>query len=230
MEEMSRDIALIKSILDKNKPHDYYVPWRGKQKERGIYVYPALDVSATVLSQKKRSAEPAEAEANSSGSTGVGLEFGGTIVFVPGRIKGDSLRINDMGFAFSTGIFASIINSDRYGGIYNIFGKFGGEIGNQHMFGFGCDLLAGAGRLPGDVVFCEEGVETDNTTSYTKWAFVYGMQAWAKVQVLKGMDLMTYIRMMRAVDSGSISSSPHPKIEKFHSEWWSVGVLFRFGI
>lgn len=234
MEDLSRDIALLKNMLDKPKPQDYYVPWKGKQKSRGIYVYPVLDVSAAVLSQKGQNVETAKTNNNTSTSTGVGLEFGGTVVFVPGRVKGDSLRINDMGFAFSSGLLFSIVNSDRYGGIYNIFGKAGVEIGNQHMFGFGCDFLAGAGRLPGDIIFCDEdGNETENTMPYTKWAFVYGVQGWAKIglhQVLKGVDLMTYIRLMRAVDSGSVSSSPQPHIEKFQNEGWSVGVLLRFRI
>ena len=144
-----------------------------------------------------------------------------------------------MGFAYSGGLFASIINSDRYGGIYNIFGKVGIEIGNQHMFGFGCDLLSGIGRLPGDIIFCEDGAETGaesgdgNTVLYTKWAYVYGVQAWAKIdlnQMLRGVDFLIYIRLMRAVDSGSVCTSSQPHIEKFHNEGLSVGVLLRFRI
>ena len=192
-----------------------------------------LDVSATVLSQKRQNSTSADAN-NTPASTGVGLEFGGTVIFVPGRVQGDSLRVNNMGFAFNTGVLFSIINSDRYGGIYNIFGKAGVEIGNQHMFGFGCDFLAGTGRLPGDIVLCDEdGAETDSTNPYTKWAFVYGVQAWAKIglnQVLRGVDLLTYIRLMRAVDSGEMFSSSQPHVEKFHNEGWSVGVLLRFRI
>ena len=84
MDEISRDIEWLKSMLDKQKPQDYYVPWKGKQKARGIYVYPVLDVSAAILSQKKQNTEPTGASNNSSGCTGVGLEFGGTIIFVPG--------------------------------------------------------------------------------------------------------------------------------------------------
>lgn len=186
--EISKDIAFLKeSILGKQKPQNYYLPWRGKQNERGIYVYPVVDVSASVLSQKGPTAtETSDSNNSSTGSTGVGLEFGGSVIFVPGQIKGDTLLVNNLGLAFSSGFLASVANSDRYGAIYNLLGKVGVEIGNQHLFGFGCDFLAGCGKIPGDLIFytqeddAENSVNTGNndTTPYTKWVFVYGGQVW----------------------------------------------------
>ena len=144
-----------------------------------------------MLSQKSRNQDASETNDGPDGSTGVGLEFGGSIIFVPGQIKGDSLRINNLGFAFSTGFIASFVNSDRYGAIYNILGKAGVEIGNQHLFGFGGDILAGYGKLPGDIIFCEDGasVISNNSNPYTKGAFVYGGQVWVKAGLSKVLEV-----------------------------------------
>ena len=240
LEEVYRDLALIKeSLLNKEPPQEYYVAWNGKQKERGIYIYPVLDISAGVLSHKKQSTDPIETNGGSSdpsSTTSVGFEFGGTIIFVPGRVVGDSLRINKLGFAFSGGFLTSVASSDRYGAICNIIGKTGVEIGNQHFLGFGCDLLAGYGRLPGDLILYEDGqaLKDGDITPYNKWSFIYGTQFWFKaglVRIHKGVDVITYVRLMKAVDSGSgICSSPQPHLERLHKSGWSVGVLFRLKI
>lgn len=149
---------------------------------------------------------------------------------------GDSLRINKMGFAFSGGFLASVANSDRYGAICNILGKTGVEIGNQHLLGFGCDFLAGYGRLPGDLIFYEEGeeIQDGDITPYNQWSFIYGTQFWFKaglVRIHKGVDVITYVRLMKAAGSnGGVYSSPQPHIERLHKNSWSVGVLFRLKI
>lgn len=70
LEEVYRDLALIKdNLLNKQTPQEYYVAWKGKQKERGkrgIFIYPALDISAGVLSHKKQSTDPIETNGGSS--------------------------------------------------------------------------------------------------------------------------------------------------------------------
>lgn len=71
------------------------------------------------------------------------------------------------------------------------------------------------------------GAGDSNTVPYTKLTFVYGVQAWAKIslnQMLRGVDFLTYIRLMRAVDSGSVCTSLHPHIEKFHNEGGSRSI------
>lgn len=230
-----------------DKPTDIYKPVRGKSKfARRHHIYQTLDISPSVSVDK----DPDLPEYTSNGQevdddqvaspTGVGLNFGYSLIFVPGHEENGQLRLNRMGFAYNVGLLASFSRQDKYGTTCNFLLKSGIETGNGHMMGIGFDVLGGYGKSAGDtyLMVYEENDEDDLATPYTEWCWQYGAQLWMRSNLLhtaiRNVEMLIFARFIRSVNPDKYPPSYIDQENKvsFENYWkdesWSFGVTFRY--
>lgn len=227
-------------------PENIYKPIRGKSKfARRHYIYQTLDISPTVSSDK----DPDLPDYTSKGQEvdddqldsplAFGLNFGYSLIFVPGREEDGQLRLNRMGFAYNVGLVASFSRQEKYGTTCNFLLKSGIETGNGHPMGIGFDVLGGYGKSAGDtyLTIYEEDDADDLATPYTEWCWQYGAQIWLRSNLLhtavKNAEMLIFARFVRSVD-------PYRNEETFFvsdklmfdnywkDESWSFGITLRY--
>lgn len=169
-----------------------------------------------------------------------GLNIGYSLVFCPGRIMGDSLKINRLGFAYNIGAIAQFDSQDRYGTTCDLMAKIGFEAGFAHKRGIGIDFLVGTGKASGEYIlydpkalFGDEEIpdDLDENTPYTGWCFKYGFQIWLRSGLLntqlKKTDVRLFARYIRSLDPDRNVDMTDIGIMNFwNEESWQFGVTF----
>ena len=254
LQEVTALIAQLKQLTlhgpeQKEEPEitDICVPIRGKSKfVRRHHIYQTLDISPTVSSDN----DPNLPEKTSNGKdvdedqiespVGFGLNFGYSLIFVPGREDNQNgmLRLNPMGFAYNVGLVASFSRQDTYGTTCNLLLKTGIETGNGHAMGIGVDFLGGYGKSTGDsylVILSSEDDEDDLTSPYTAWCWQYGMQLWLRTNLLKtavkNAEMLIFARMIRSVNPNGDLYFVNDNVyadNYWKDESWSFGVTLRY--
>jgi hypothetical protein len=160
-----------------------------------------------------------------------GLNVGYSIVIVPGRIKGDRLELNRLGWGYSVGIIASFDHQNDYGTTCDFLAKIGVEAGNGHKMGIGFDALIGSGKTAGDYIIISPEDNSYIELPYTAWCFKYGAQLWVRSSLLHASIKDTDIRLFARY---VYSKNPEDEFEVIQSgvipQWkeesWSFGLTF----
>ena len=216
-------------------------PVKGKSNFRkSLYIQQTLDVSPAASRSKTPKNDDSfsndEIDPNETASTAWGVNFGYSLIFVPGKLHGDMLQLNQMGFAFSTGFIAAVEGSDRYGVVCDFLLKAGLEAGNSHKLGIGIDALGGYGKAVGDFYLWKDGMlsggKPDKIIPYTEWTWKYGLQVWMRPglsgNVIPNVDALIYARLIWAVDPGNIQPASAIHLNRWKGENWNIGVTFRY--
>lgn len=160
-----------------------------------------------------------------------GLNVGYSVVIVPGRINGDMLELNKLGWGYSFGIIASFDHQKDYGTTCDFLAKIGIEAGNGHKMGIGFDALIGTGKTAGDYIVMSKVDNDYFDFPYTSWCFKYGAQLWVRSSLLHASIENTDIRLFARY---VYSKNPEDEMELIQSgiipEWkeesWSFGLTF----
>ncbi len=218
-----------------------YAPLKGRSKfTRRNYIYQTLDVSPHVSTDN----DPNLPAQTSNGKdvdtkqlespTGFGMNFGYSLIFVPGHVEGDKLLLNKMGFAYSIGASTSFSKQDKYGTTCNFLLKLGIEAGNGHALGFGFDFLGGYGKSAGDSYQLEyqDYEEDDLAEPYTKWCWQYGSQVWMRTNLIKTVlantEILIFAKFIVSVDPTNDETMIKGYDYFWKDETWSFGVTFRY--
>lgn len=235
----------MESVNDSIAPLDE-VPVFGRSKfSRRHYITQRLEISiiggsdndseeGTGLHSAYKSDEDVD-DAKSAGTNfNYGLNVGYSLVFVPGRIEGETLKLNRLGLGYSLGLVASFDRQDYYGTTCDFLGKLGVEAGNGHKMGIGLDFLIGTGKTAGEYSFSiqdEDGSTEDVDLPYTSWCLKYGAQLWVRSSMLnvsiKNADVRLFARYV-------YSKNPENEDELLNQgiicnwieESWSFGLTF----
>ena len=218
------------------------MPIVGKSKfAKKHYIYQTVDIS-TVGGKNKSSDDPdddgsskAGAAASEVGSilsgANFGMNFGYSIIFVPGNIKEDGLEINRFGFAYSTGFLASFDTKNESGVAFDFLWKLGLEVGNEHLLGIGLDAMVGGGKSIGAIYPLEFDVDTD-PYNYTDWCFKFGGQVWIKTNLLstgiKNSDILIFARFIYSKDPHNPEYQSPNVYNYWMEEAWKFGVTLRY--
>ncbi|MBR6355947.1 MAG: hypothetical protein IKR92_03725 [Alphaproteobacteria bacterium] len=254
LSEVSALIAQLKELTMRDSaanallemPENIYKPIRGKSKfARRHHIYQTLDISPTVSTDK----DPDQPDYTSNGKEvdedqldsplALGLNFGYSLIFVPGREEDGQLRLNRMGFAYNVGLVASFSRQEKYGTTCNFLLKSGIETGNGHPMGIGFDVLGGYGKSAGDtyLLVYEEDDADDLATPYTEWCWQYGAQLWLRSNLLhtavNNAEMLIFARFIRSVNPNGdeLTSFVSDKIayeNYWKDESWSFGITFRY--
>ena len=235
-------ISLLNEMKSDESDKPIFVPVMGKRKfARKHYIYQTFELS-TLMGKDRDSDDAggaASARGNGNGAPGfvadmnIGLNVGYSLMFVPGKVEGDQLRLNRFGFGYGTGIVASFDHQNQYDVTCDFLLKFGVETGVGRPFGIGLDFLVGGGKTArteyqfdidkaeadatgntdgnedGQTVLApdEDDYEDDPECS-TEWCWKYGAQLWVKTNFLqtkmKNTDVLMFVRYVRSVDKYSM--------------------------
>ena len=167
--------------------------------------------------------------------TGIGMNFGYSVIFNPGYEKDGQLHLNKAGFAYNVGFIASFSSSDRYGTICDLMAKVGFETCHNRKMGFGADFLIGYGKSAGDVFFYNnilENTEPSSVSPYTLWGKKIGGQIWIKTgllgNALNSTDILIFARLIKAPDPGEFGKASLNTYNVWREEYWSFGVIIRY--
>lgn len=169
--------------------------------------------------------------------TGLGLNFGYSLIFIPGHEENGKLRLNKAGFAYNIGFLASFTSSDRYGTLCDFMAKVGFETCHNKKMGIGFDFLYGYGKSQGDVFWYNNIVEDSepiSTTPYTSWGMKYGGQIWLKTglfgnsSLLSNTDVLLFARLIKAPDPEVMTKVSVLSYNLWKGENWSFGVILRY--
>lgn len=254
LQEISSLIAQLKELTMRGDsatnaqlevPENIYKPIRGKSKfARRHYIYQTLDISPTVSTDK----DPDQPDYTSNGKDvdedqldspmALGLNFGYSLIFVPGREEDGQLRLNRMGFAYNVGLVASFSKQEKYGTTCNFLLKSGIETGNGHAMGIGFDVLGGYGKSTGDtyLTIYEEDDADDLATPYTEWCWQYGAQLWLRSNLLhtgiNNAEMLIFARFVRSVNPNKDETFYISDNVAFDNYWkdesWSFGITLRY--
>jgi len=260
-EDVSKLLKIFNTIAMENqqKTTDSYTnifyPIEGKSKfMRRHHVTQRLEIS--VLGGNDGSEDNAQntsqdikAESNGNvrdqyyGKMNFGLNIGYSLVFIPGHIEDERLRINKFGFGYSVGLIAAFDKQDYYGETCDFLAKIGVETGNDHNMGIGFDFLVGTGKSCGNTYFMlndedasqakqyDESFTNDWAEPYTAWCFKYGGQLWVRSNLLKTSMGNTDIRLFTRY---VYSVNPHKTTDfsefLLYGDWmeesWQFGLTF----
>ncbi len=231
-------------------------PVEGKSKfMQKHHVTQRLEISMIVGKDKNENIEEdasSDFQDNSDGvdnlskyenKTNFGLNIGYSLVFVPGHIEGDQLRLNKFGFGYSAGLVASFDKQDYYGVTCDFLLKLGVETGNGHQMGIGIDALVGTGKSCGNLYYsglddssgnnepADESVYEDWAEPYTAWCFKYGAQLWVRSNLLRtslsNTDIRLFARYVYSVNPNNINELEKYGIDDVWSgESWQFGITF----
>ncbi len=167
--------------------------------------------------------------------TGLGLNFGYSLIFVPGHEENGQLRLNKFGFAYSLGFVTSFTISDRYGTTCDFLGKIGLETCHTRKMGIGLDFLLGYGKSPGNFFTFNDIVEDKEPTGvkpYTEWGLKYGGQLWLKTGLMGGAsshtDVLLFARLIMAPNPNDIQEYSKYSYNLWKKESWGFGVIRRY--
>lgn len=209
--------ALAESQLEQPDYDNMYVPVKGRTKfTRRNYITQRLEFS--VLGGSDKAEDPDDAEGMDeykndvkSGDTdddhsfNMGFNLCYSMVFVPGHIEKDRLKLNRLGFAYSLGFIASVDKQDKYGTTCDLLGKVGIETGNGHAMGVGVDFLFGTGTSPVTMCFDLGQDGGGKFTDYdTRWCPKVGFRLFARGNLLrtnlKGTNLKFFVQYINSMD------------------------------
>ena len=207
--------ALAESQLETPDYDNMYVPIHGRTKfTRRQYITQRLEISVLGGSDKAEDPEDGgsmdeykddvkNGDTDDDHSFNMGLNVAYSLVFVPGHIEGDRLKLNSFGFGYSLGFLASVDKQDKYGATCDLLAKIGVETGNQHAMGIGADLLLGTGTSPVTMCF-DLGNDGEFTDYDTRWCLKYGFQLWVRSNLLhaniKNADIRLFARYVTSKD------------------------------
>ncbi len=218
-------------LAQQTKGKDFFLPLQGK---RHVHIYPTLDM-CTSLSQDKNKPDPENGNIEDKSSTGLSLNFGASIIFVPGKPTNEALKVNPLGFAYNFGFISAVEKSEKYEVTCSFLLKAGVEIGNQHAMGVGLDFLAGYGKSKGDVFFYNdivEDTEPKSVTCYTNWCFQYGGQIWFRTGLLKdkiqGIEVLTFVQLLWAQNPNIMTPVSKNHMNLWKGENWKIGIMVRY--
>ena len=236
--EQSNMLSMVQSFapLGDNKPLEEQLYPLGKGFfgkhiiEQAIEICPSIQKNKISKSDMKVGQLPEDID-----DTGLSLNFGYSLIFVPGQEENGMLKMNKYGFAYNIGILASFTTSDRYGTTCDFMGKVGIETCHNRKMGIGFDFLLGYGKSPGNTFIYKNIVEDDEPTStvpYTEWGIKYGGQIWLKTGLLGGVsshtDALLFARLVMAPDNTGIPEITQNFYNLWKKESWSFGVIVRY--
>lgn len=237
--------TLIKGITEnaenKQPSKDIYVNLSKRKFLRNHNIYATLDISPTISTDKVANEDKSllftKDNEEDTDATTWGLNFGGSFIFVPGKVVGDSLRLNPFGFGYNLGFITSFAKSSRYGTVCDFLLKAGFELGNSHNFGMGCDVLWGYGKSVGDVYYFNDIVvdtEPAKVVPYTEWTWERGAQVWMRTsllnQKLPNTEMLVFARLMISENPGFTSEVSKVHCNVWKRETWTFGIIFRYKI
>ncbi len=217
------------------------VPIKGKSKfTRRHYIYQTLDISPHVSTDRDSNLPEQTSngkdldESQLDSPTAFGLNFGYSLIMVPGREENDMLCLNKLGIAYNIGLLASFSRQDKYGTTCSFLAKLGFETGNGHAMGIGADFLGGYGKSNGDSYQLEyEDYERDDLADpYTAWCWQYGSQIWMRNNLLKtamkNTEMLIFARFVRSIDPRKDSEMIKGYDYFWKEETWSFGIILRY--
>jgi len=223
-------LPVLDSMQTSSKDKEFFVPLQANKK---VYLYPTLDM-CTSLSRDKHMPKEETIEEDQA-STGLSLNFGASVIFVPGQPIDDRLKVNKIGFAYNVGLLSSFEKSEKYDVTCDFLAKVGVEIGNQRALGIGFDLLAGGGKSKGDILFFNDVVlenEPQKVVPYTAWCFKYGGQIWFRTGLLQdklqGIEILTFAQLIFAKNPNITTPVSKVHMTKWKDENWKFGVMIRY--
>lgn len=164
-------------------------------------------------------------------NTGFSIDFGYSVIFIPGYEEDSKLFLNKAGFAYSLGLIASFTRNDRYGTTCNVLLKAGIETCYNKKMGIGLDLMGGYGKSPGDI-FWYKNIAEDTAptliTPYTLWGWEYGGQLWLKTTTINKSDIIIFARLIMSPDPGEIQKFSAISYNLWKEESWSFGIIIRY--
>ena len=202
------------------------------------HIEQSIEICPTISTDKASQAELiSNVNSDDVNNTGLGLNFGYSVSFIPCYEDSGKLHMNKPGFAYSLGLVTSITRSDRYGTTCDFLGKIGLETCRNRKLGIGGDFLCGYGKAGGDVFWFDD-IATDtapkSSAPYNAWTFKYGGQIWVKTGLLgnsfkSNTDILLFARLIS-------NKNPHMvdgEMSKIHfnlwrTETWSFGVILRY--
>ena len=227
--------------LNFGPPGAILMPIAGKTKfARSHYIYQTVDIST--LGGSNKSHDDPDEDASKAGAAAervgdllsdmhFGMNFGYSIIFVPGEIKGDMLEINRFGFAYSTGFLASFDRQKDCDVACDFHAKIGVEAGTEHVLGVGINGLIGGGKSLGAIYDLDFNVETE-PQDYTAWCFKCGAEIWLKTNLLstaiKNTDVLIFARFVYSKDPQTIEYDPKTNYNFWMEEAWKFGVTVRY--
>ena len=207
--------ALAESQLEQPDYDNMYVPIHGRTKfTRRNYITQRLEISILGGSDKAEDPDDSDmseyrddvktGDTDDNHSFNMGLNVGYSLVFVPGHIEGDQLKLNSFGFGYTLGFIASIDKQDKYGATCDLLAKIGLETGNGHAMGIGVDFLVGTGNSAVTLVFDGGEYGEDYNDYDTRWCLKYGFQLWVRSNLLhaniKNADIRLFTRYVTSKD------------------------------
>lgn len=221
---------------EKNEKEIWLPIQRPNKFLRKNYMRQSLDVSPSISLGKTTTQNAVEYDYDETKSTGWGLNFGYSLIFIPGREENEMLKLNLLGFAYGVGFIASFAQSDRYGTTCSFLTKLSFEFGSFHSMGFGFDVLGGGGKSPGDMLIFKNGLseaeKPDKIVPYTAWCWQYGGQLWMKVNLIgsliKNAETLVFARLVESVDPQVMKPFSAVHYNLWKQEMWFFGTTIRY--
>ena len=222
--------------LGDNKPLAEQLYPLGKGLFKKHHIEQALEICPSITKSKVSQSEMLKNQnVDEVDDTGLGLNFGYSVIFIPGYEEAGQLRMNKFGFAYSVGFIASFTSSDRYGTLCDFMAKVGFETCHNRKMGIGFDFLYGYGKSSGDVFYYHNIVEDTaplDSRPYTEWGYKYGGQLWAKTGLFGGAsshtDVLLFARLIKSPDPKIIPVVTSVTYNLWREENWSFGVILRY--
>lgn len=197
--------------------------------EQAIEICP--NISRDKISQADLLSDKPIENAENTEHTGFGVDFGYSVIFIPGFEENDKLVLNKAGFAYSLGFTTSFTQNDRYGITCDFLMKVGIETCHNKKMGVGLDVMGGYGKTSGDIFWYNNIVEDDAPTSitpYTLWSWKYGGQLWLKTTILNNADVILFTRLIISPDPEDIQKTSPISYNLWKNENWGFGVIIRY--
>jgi len=251
-EEMSTDFQPIPTIqmpdvdtVFETVGPEWVVPVKGRSKfAQRHYIFQRLEISTMTGKDKNHDdsddadesgtpapSTPTPDKPNLIAGLNYGINFGYSLVFIPGQVEGNQLIMNRFGFGYSFGFLSEFDKQEKYDITCDFLVKAGVETGSGHVLGLGMDLLWGTGKSSGATYFLEDDKDFSDPEYYTAWCFKYGAQLWINTSFLttglKNSDILAFVRYVRSVDPEDENENIKDGI---YNEWmeesWQFGITF----
>ena len=209
----------------------------GKGLFKKHHIEQAIEISPNITKSKVSQADVLQGQSlDDINETGLSMNFGYSVIFIPGKEKDGKLHLNKAGFAYNLGFLASVTTTDRYGTTCDFLGKVGVETCHNRKLGIGLDFLGGYGKSQGDVFFYTNIVEDSEPTSispYTSWGWKFGGQLYVKTNLLGNSlsgnaDVLLFVRFIKAVDPEIMAKVSPYSYNIWREENWSFGATLRY--
>jgi len=202
------------------------------------YIEQAIEICPSISKSKVNQSQLlSKQNIDEINDTGYGLNFGYSLIFIPGHEQEGKLHLNKFGFAYNIGFITSFASTDRYGTLCDLMAKIGLETCHNRKIGIGFDFLAGYGKTAGDF-FTYKNIITDSEPSavcpYTLWGTKYGGQFWLKTGSLgsnswtNNTDVLLFARLIKAPDPEKIATASLYSFNLWREENWSFGIILRY--